>query len=92
MLVLQVVQTELVLGIFRRLSQDVHEYGIGLDQLRKKEMSHALNDNIRDIFSIVLQNLEVREVWLMYTTVTIPSILCKLHMYVYSVKSYMYLA
>ena len=49
-----------MLGIFCRLSEDVHEFAAGLDQLRKKEMTHALNENITEIYAFVLQNLEVR--------------------------------
>jgi len=50
-----------VLGIFGRLSEDLHEFDSGLDQQRKKEMMFSLTENISHIYSFVLQNLQVRD-------------------------------
>ena len=50
---------ELVLIIFRRLAEDIHLYDSGLDQRRKKEMSTALNEEIKTVFRFLLQNMEV---------------------------------
>ena len=57
--VIQLVHVEMVLIIFRRLAEDIHEFQSGLDQQRKKEMTYALNENVRDILDFLLQNLEV---------------------------------
>ena len=55
----QPVQVELVLVILRRLAEDIHLYESGLDQRRKKEMATALNEQVDDVVSFILQNLEV---------------------------------
>ena len=48
-----------MLIILRRLAEDIHIFDSGIDQKRKKEMSAALNEKITDVFSFILQNLEV---------------------------------
>lgn len=47
--------------ILRRLAEDIHVYESGLDQRRKKEMATALNEEIHDVVSFILQNLEVSD-------------------------------
>lgn len=49
--------------ILRRLAEDIHTYESGLDQRRRKEMATALNEQIQEVFTFILKNLEVMDLF-----------------------------
>ena len=69
-------QVELVLLVFRRLAEDIHLFESDLPSKRKKEMSAALSENIRDIFAFLVQNLEVI---VLYATEYVICLICTLN-------------
>lgn len=55
----QTTQVELVLLIFRRLTEDIHTFPEGLAPPRRREMVAALTADVETVFAFLLQNLEV---------------------------------
>ena len=50
---------ELVILIFRRLTEDIHTFPEGLAPSRRREMVAALTADVETVFAFLLQNLEV---------------------------------
>ena len=66
-----------MLIILRRLAEDIHLYESGLDQKRKKEMATALNEQIHDVISFILLNLEVSKLTMKLSCFTYVHALAK---------------
>ena len=67
----QSTQVELVLLIFRRLSEDIHVYQSGVPSLRRREMAAALNEQSKSVFAYLINNLEVMYNMNLYVCVAI---------------------
>ncbi len=57
----QPTQEELILQIFRRLAEDIHEYNENLPAPRKRQMVAALNEEVETMFAFLVHSLEVGE-------------------------------